>query len=484
VKRLFLACFFIVSFTANAFQMKREAYIDIPTANIARGLYINVNASYPVKDVDDVKFDPNIGIDLTYDNFGGALKWYDDTGFALDLSYKIFTGSDNIPGLTVGISEITLNKYISTAGADEVFNDENYADRPPEAWSFYAVARKNLNRLIEVNAGLGRGKFIGYGSLSKYANTDVFTDDKHEIWAFGLFGGMRIIFTNNLAFLAEGDGRDINIGIEYQNGLVKGTLALSKLEVFNDEESDLSPRVGLNFSYRIMNLKEEGQKEKKKFPVVIELIDEKSREPVEGYAIITGTKGDTLETSGSNNTHSFALVPGIYTAFISAIGYKDKKTAVAVKGKESKNLYTIEMSKMEESIKPVEIEDSAKTINNFEYVKGEIEGMVVKFPYGEAELTGKARDILNKITELIKDNKNVRLLITGHTCSIGTLESNQMLSEKRAGNVKKYLVQGSIFAERISTEALGERRPAADNSTEEGRIKNRRAEFVLYRTKE
>ncbi len=461
--------------------MKREAYIDIPTANLDQGFYINVNSSYPVKDVNDVKFDPDIGIDFTYNNFGVALKWYEGTDIALDLSYQIFSGSGNIPSLNVGISEIAVNKYISTAGSDEFFNDESYADRPPEAWSFYVVAGKKLNRLIEVNTGLGRGKFVGYGSLSKYANTDIFTGRQHEVWAFGLFGGLKIFLTNSLSFIAEGDGRDINIGLEYENKLIKGTLALSKLETFGDSENDFSPRVGFFLSYGLMDIQGEIQKDERKFPIVIELIDDKRSEPVEGYAKIIGTKGDTVAISGPRNTHSFELKPGIYNVFISAGGYKDKETPVAVK---SETLYKIELSGMEESEIVIEEGDSAKTVDDFEEIKDEIEGLSVNFHYGEAELTVVTRNILNRIIGLIRDKKNVRLLITGHTCSIGTRESNRILSEKRAGNVKKHLVENGVSADEIRTEALGERRPIADNNTEKGRIKNRRAEFVLYRTGE
>ncbi len=500
--------------------MKREAYIDIPTANLNQGFYIVVNSSYPIKDVDDVKLDPNIGINFTYDNYGGALKWYDGSDFALDFSYQILSGYGNIPCIAVGFSDINVNKYISTAGTDEVFNDEDFTHRPPESWSFYVVASKKLNRLIEVNAGLGRGKFVGYGTLYKHMNTDMFTDGNHEIWAFGLFGGMKIIFTNSMAFIAEGDGRDVNIGLEYQNQLIKGTLAFTKLEVFNNSEQDFSPRVGLNVSYKIMSLREEARKEKKKLPVSIELIDNESRAPVEGKVITTDTKGDTVEISKDKSIHPFKLEPGIYTAFISATGYKDKEIDMMVKEETDKNLYTIELSgieepvkleevedsvkiieteesvkpeeiedsveiiKIEEPAKPEEVEDSVKIIDNFEYIKNEIDGIRIKFPFRKAKLTPTARDKLKRIIELISDNKDFHLLIIGHTCSIGTQDSNLILSKKRAESAKKYLTKHHIPAGSISTKGYGETKPVADNNTEEGRIENRRVEFRFSRSKD
>jgi outer membrane protein OmpA-like peptidoglycan-associated protein len=488
LNRFIFTLLFVLSVAVNAFQMKREAYIDVPTANLNQGLYINVNSSYPIKDVDDVKFDPNVGIDLSYRKFGVAMKWYDGADFALDVSYQILQDNGVFPSFAIGINELSTSEYVSPAGNEDVFNDENYTDRSPEISSVYIVGTKKISRNFEVTAGTGRGKFVGYGPMSKYANTDVFFDENHEDWAVGIFGGIKIIFTNNLAFIAEGDGRDINLGLEYQNKLIKGTLALSKLEVFNDEEYDLSPRVGLNLSYKVMNLKEEDRKEvrkeRKKFPVVIELVDGISRELVEGYVIITGAKGDTIEVSGFKDVHSFKIEPGVYTMLISATGYKDRKIGIVVKEEISKNLHTIEMSKIEESGRPLEVEDSVKIIDNFEEVKDQVEGISIRFFFREAELTTRARNILNRIIELIRNNKNVRLLVTGHTCSRGTLESNRELSEKRAENVKKYLIEHGIPAGSISTKGYGETKPIAGNGTEEGRIKNRRVEFILYRVNE
>jgi len=345
--RLIIISLFIISITTNAYQMKRESYIDIPTASLTQGLYVNVHSSYPIKDVNDVKFDPDFGIDFSYNKFGGTLKWYDGADFAMDLSYQILSDSGSSPGLSLGISEISTSKYISTAGSEEVINDEDYTDRPPEIASAYIVGTKKISKNFEMTLGIGRGRFVGYGPRSFVPNTDVFSDENHENWALGLFGGTKIIFPNNLSFIVEADGRDANIGIEYQNELVKGTLALNKLELFG-EESDLSPRVSLNLSYKIMDLKEGVKKEEKKeFPVVIELIDKESGEPVKGHTIIIDKKGDTVKASAFKDIHSFSLEPGMYTSHISATDYVDKKIEMAVKGGISENLYTIELSKKE-----------------------------------------------------------------------------------------------------------------------------------------
>jgi outer membrane protein OmpA-like peptidoglycan-associated protein len=485
LRSVFFVLLFSVSIVTNAFQMKREAYIDIPTANFNQGLYLNLSSSYPVKDVADVKFDPNIGIDFSYNKFGIAVKWYNSVDFAMDLSYQILTESGSAPGLAFGICEISNSKYVSPAGSEDVFNDENYTDRPPEVASAYLVSTKKLSENFEITAGLGRGRFVGYGPRSKNVNIDAFSDENHENWVFGLFSGMRVIFPNNLAFIIEGDARDVNLGMEYQNELVKGTLALNKLELFGNE-TNLSPRVSLNLSYKLMEeMKKTVKKaEKKLFPAAIKLIDRESREPVKGNTIITDTKGDTVKVSIFNNFHTFSLEPGIYTSFIRAAGYRDKEIAMTVKEGKSGNLFTIELSKIEETKKPVTAADSVRIIDNFEEIKDQVEGISIKFPLNRADLTPRALSILNRITELISDNKDVRLLIIGHTCSLGTYEANQKLSEERAESVKTYLIGRGIPAYKISTEGHGETDPIATNNTEAGRIKNRRAEFILYRVKE
>ncbi len=483
MKRLFFVILFIISVTTCASQMKREAYIDIPTANFTQGLYINVNSSYPIKDVDDVKFDPNIGIDLSYKKFGVALKWYDGADFALDLAYQILSESKSAPGLAIGIGELSNSKYVSPAGSEDVFNDENYVDRPPEIASVYLVGTKKLKSNFEMTAGIARGRFVGYGPVSEYFNIDAFSEEKHENWALGLFGGMKVGFSNGLAFLAEADGRDANIGLSYQNELVKGTLALNKLEVFNSAEDNLSPRVSLDLSYKIMDIEKEVQKEEERFPVVVELIDEESREPVTGYTVITNLKGDTVESFEIKNTHSFILESGVYPTFISAAGYKEREIMMAVKGGKSKNLYTIELSKIEESKEPLEAKDSVKVVDNFKDIKDQVEGINVMFSFREFDLSMRAYGILDRIVELVRDDESIKLMVIGHTCSIGTYEENQELSEKRAENVKEYLIGRGISPDRIITEAYGERKPIADNDTEENRKKNRRVQFILYREK-
>ena len=77
------------------------------------------------------------------------------------------------------------------------------------------------------------------------------------------------------------------------------------------------------------------------------------------------------------------------------------------------------------------------------------------------------------------NNPSYILGINGHTDSQGRDELNLVLSQKRAIAVKKYLEKNSISAARLTSKGFGETLPIADNTSREGRAKNRRVEFKV-----
>ncbi len=79
---------------------------------------------------------------------------------------------------------------------------------------------------------------------------------------------------------------------------------------------------------------------------------------------------------------------------------------------------------------------------------------------------------------ILKDNPELRVELGGHADSTGSEKVNLQISEKRALSVKKYLEDKfNIVAGRLVVKAYGSSKPIADNSTPEGRAKNRRVEF-------
>lgn len=100
------------------------------------------------------------------------------------------------------------------------------------------------------------------------------------------------------------------------------------------------------------------------------------------------------------------------------------------------------------------------------------------FAFDKATLNVKqAGKLLDEIVESGKAGKTIR--IAGHTDAIGADEYNDKLSLRRANAVRAYLVQRGVSDAQIEIEALGKRQPKADNSTEGGRAKNRRAEVSV-----
>jgi outer membrane protein OmpA-like peptidoglycan-associated protein len=86
---------------------------------------------------------------------------------------------------------------------------------------------------------------------------------------------------------------------------------------------------------------------------------------------------------------------------------------------------------------------------------------------------------LDELAELMKKHTGWKLKIEGHTDNVGNKTSNTTLSKNRANAVKTYLVKKGISSTRFEVKWYGPDKPIADNSTEEGRQKNRRVEMTL-----
>jgi outer membrane protein OmpA-like peptidoglycan-associated protein len=99
----------------------------------------------------------------------------------------------------------------------------------------------------------------------------------------------------------------------------------------------------------------------------------------------------------------------------------------------------------------------------------------VLFSINEWKLKPEAKEVLASIYDHYNNTGDKRIIVEGHTCSLGPEEYNQELSGKRARSVREYfLMAKGISPEKITIEFHGEKRPVAANSTKEGRAMNRR----------
>ncbi|RYY70214.1 MAG: OmpA family protein, partial [Chitinophagaceae bacterium] len=103
----------------------------------------------------------------------------------------------------------------------------------------------------------------------------------------------------------------------------------------------------------------------------------------------------------------------------------------------------------------------------------------VFFATGSYKLLAKSNQSLDAVVALLKADESLMIDIDGHTDSQGSDESNQVLSDNRAGAVKNYLVSKGIAETRLKSAGYGESKPVADNTTAAGRAKNRRTEMVV-----
>jgi OmpA-OmpF porin, OOP family len=103
----------------------------------------------------------------------------------------------------------------------------------------------------------------------------------------------------------------------------------------------------------------------------------------------------------------------------------------------------------------------------------------VFFATGSYKLLPKSFKSLDAVVDLMKADASLMIDIDGHTDSQGSDESNQVLSDNRAGAVKNYLITKGVDASKLKSTGYGETKPVADNTTAAGRAKNRRTEMTV-----
>lgn len=104
----------------------------------------------------------------------------------------------------------------------------------------------------------------------------------------------------------------------------------------------------------------------------------------------------------------------------------------------------------------------------------------VQFATNLYNITATSEVLLTKLANILKEYPDTNVLVVGHTDSSGPADYNMTLSEKRAYAVTNYFVQNKgLSASRFTTTWFGEDQPIADNSTVEGRAKNRRVNVAI-----
>ena len=109
---------------------------------------------------------------------------------------------------------------------------------------------------------------------------------------------------------------------------------------------------------------------------------------------------------------------------------------------------------------------------------GKIITYAITFEVGKADLKPESMVEINRIAKLMQENPNLEFEVQGHCDSSGSDKVNDPLSQKRAEAIVAALVEEGIAESRLTPVGKGSHEPIASNSTDEGRAKNRRVEFV------
>lgn len=196
--------------------------------------------------------------------------------------------------------------------------------------------------------------------------------------------------------------------------------------------------------------------------MVFGIYDKKTKEPVLNSQIVIFTTNDRRGrlVEGDKNIFRLESYPEEdFEVFVRAEGYKDDtfffKSAdiPALLEKETK-LYITNLKDLDP-----------------------VYSTIIYFPFNVAQISKEDQEKLDLLSEYLKKNPSDIIEIGGHTDNIGSKEYNIELSQKRANSVANYLLQKGIPKNRMVIRAYYYSQPIADNSTEEGRAKNRRVNF-------
>jgi outer membrane protein OmpA-like peptidoglycan-associated protein len=129
-------------------------------------------------------------------------------------------------------------------------------------------------------------------------------------------------------------------------------------------------------------------------------------------------------------------------------------------------------AKMEKEVKDAEIERVGEAIK-VTFDSG------ILFGFDSHALTPASQETIMKFAGVLNEYPDTYITIEGHTDNKGAYDYNLNLSKKRAESVRNYLKMQQVIGDRLFTNGYSYDRPIADNTTEEGRAKNRRVEILI-----
>jgi outer membrane protein OmpA-like peptidoglycan-associated protein len=101
----------------------------------------------------------------------------------------------------------------------------------------------------------------------------------------------------------------------------------------------------------------------------------------------------------------------------------------------------------------------------------------VLFDSGKATIQPGSETCLSEMAKLLANNATWKMQVEGHTDNVGGKDANLKLSQARAESVRAWLVAHGVAGDRLTPKGFGETKPIAENTTDDGRAKNRRVDL-------
>lgn len=132
-----------------------------------------------------------------------------------------------------------------------------------------------------------------------------------------------------------------------------------------------------------------------------------------------------------------------------------------------------------QSFDPRQLAETAQ--KQFQQAIANVDASGITFEAGNSSVSLSSESTLLRVAQLLKASPDRQIKIAGHTDNSGNAETNLVLSRQRAQSVADFLLARGIGREQLVVQGYGPTKPRFDNSTESGRAKNRRIEFIFMK---
>lgn len=502
IKLLLFLMLLCISCVLSSQNIKKE--------NLGRGVNTQYSEHWPViaPDGKTIYFlredDPvNFGIsgDIWYSYLQGDGTWAN--AIHLGAPLNSLDGGSVCSVTPDGNTLLLLGSY--RKGGRIVFDGYSISRRTADGWSFpLTIVIKNFYNDNEHWSGYlsndGKKLFTGIQRKDSYGECDIYISflQSNNVWSEPMNLGNTIntsemeedafLASDNITLYFESKGHGGYGGFDvfmskrlddtWKNWSVPVNLGSDintkkdEQEYFIDAKGEYAYFASKDNSYGDLDIFRIKLPEKvKPNPVVMvygNVYNAKTNEPLETgirYEILsTGEEAGTANSDPNDGSYKIILPYGKNYGFSAkaegfySVSENIDLTGISAYKEIKKDLY----------LAPVEIGEVIRLNNIF-------------FEFNKSELKSESYPELNRVLKFLNDYPSVEIELSGHTDNIGTLEYNQMLSEKRTIAVADYLFEKGITKNRITVFGYGETRPLASNETEEGRQINRRVEFKIIK---